>query len=156
MRKKINMEKLILKIKGLGEWEVINHNPETKYVQVQGEEASGNKVRLWIPEAMALTISSMEELRKKKESMRKTADYFKSERNELQKRNVDLSKTIDELKRKNIDLEESLGVLNYMNDDISEEIQEKFHQHRVTTTILGFIAVMEAVFFVAFYLIMQK
>jgi len=156
LRKKINMEKLILKIKNLGLWEVINHNPETKYVQVEGIESSKQKVKLWIPEEMALTIAYMDELRKKRDSMRKTADYYKSERETYKAIANNLSKEVEAMKQKNIDLEESIGILSHMAEDVNEEIQMRFHKHKVITTILVFVSIMEALFFAAFYLVMQK
>lgn len=150
------MEKLILKIKDLGLWEVVNHNPETKYVQVEGYEPSKQKVKLWIPEAMAMTIAYIDELRKKKESMRKTADYFKNERNQYKSIATDLNNQLEELRKKHESLEESVEIMNFMSDDMSEEIQLKFHRHKVINTIIGFIAIMEAVGFLSYYLIMQK
>ena len=150
------MEKTKFKVKGLGEWSVINHNPETKYVQVEGAEASGNIVSLWMPEAMAFDLALRDELLKKKDSYRKTADYFKHERNDLHKRNAELSQSNDDLRKRNASLEESIGMLSFMSDDVNEELQMKFHRHRMTTTILGFLAVMEAVVFGCVYLLMQK
>jgi len=78
------------------------------------------------------------------------------ERNDLHRRNVELSQSNDELKRHNASLEESLGMIGFMSDDLNEEIQSKFQNHRTTTTILGFIAILEAVAFLGFYLLMQK
>jgi hypothetical protein len=150
------MEKLILKIKGLGLWEVINHNPETKYVQVEGVEKSKQKVKLWIPEAMALTIASMDELRKKRDSMRKTADYFRNERDTYKAIANNLSKEVEAIKEKNIRLEESVAILSHMAEDANEEIQMRFHKNKVVTTILVFVSIMEAILFLVFYLIMQK
>jgi len=150
------MEKLILKIKNLGLWEVINHNPETKYVQVEGIEKSKQKVKLWIPEEMALTIASMDELRKKRDSMRKTADYFKNERDTYKAIANNLSKEVEAIKAKNNDLEESVSILSHMAEDVNEEIQLRFHKHKMTTTILVFVSIMEALIFSALYLIMQK
>jgi uncharacterized coiled-coil DUF342 family protein len=150
------MEKLILKIKGLGLWEVINHNPETKYVQVEGVEKSKQKVKLWIPEAMALTIASMDELRKKRDSMRKTADYFRNERDTYKAIANNLSKEVEAIKEKNIKLEESVAILSHMAEDANEEIQMRFHKNKVVTTILVFVSIMEAILFLVFYLIMQK
>ncbi len=150
------MEKLILKIKGLGLWEVINHNPETKYVQVEGVEKSKQKVKLWIPEAMALTIASMDELRKKRESMRKTADYFRNERDTYKAIANNLSKEVEAIKEKNIKLEESVAILSHMAEDANEEIQLRMHKNKVVTTILVFVSIMEAILFLVFYLIMQK
>lgn len=150
------MEKLILKIKGLGLWEVINHNPETKYVQVEGVENSKQKVKLWIPEAMALTIASMDELRKKRDSMRKTADYFRNERDTYKAIANNLSKEVEAIKEKNIKLEESVAILSHMAEDANEEIQLRMHKNKVVTTILVFVSIMEAILFLIFYLIMQK
>jgi uncharacterized coiled-coil DUF342 family protein len=150
------MEKLILKIKGLGLWEVINHNPETKYVQLEGVEKSKQKVKLWIPEAMALTIASMDELRKKRDSMRKTADYFRNERDTYKAIANNLSKEVEAIKEKNIKLEESVAILSHMAEDANEEIQMRFHKNKVVTTILVFVSIMEAILFLVFYLIMQK
>jgi hypothetical protein len=150
------MEKLILKIKGLGLWEVINHNPETKYVQVEGVEKSKQKVKLWIPEAMALTIASMDELRKKRDSMRKTADYFRNERDTYKAIANNLSKEVEAIKEKNIQLEESVAILSHMAEDANEEIQLRMHKNKVVTTILVFVSIMEAILFLVFYLIMQK
>ena len=156
MHEKNIMEKLKFKVMGLGEWSVINSNPETKYHQIEGVESSGSVVKLWLPMAIVDTIINREAQLKRKDSYRKTADYFKNERNELQRRNAELAEAVSELRKKNIDLEESIGVLGFMSEDMSEEIQNKFHRHRVTTTILGFIAVLEALAFVGFYLLMQK
>jgi hypothetical protein len=150
------MEKLKFKVMGLGEWSVVNSNPETKYHQIEGHESSGQLVKLWLPMAIVETIINREAQVKRKDSYRKTADYFKNERNELQRRNAEMAEAVSELRKKNIDLEESIGVLGFMSDDMSEEIQLKFHRHRVVTTIIGFIAVLEALAFAAFYFIMQK
>lgn len=156
MHKKNIMEKLTFKVIGLGEWQVVNSNPETKYYQVEGKEASGQVVKIWLPMAMVYDLSLREQLLKKKDSYRKTADYFKRERNDIHRRNVELSQSNDELKKHNASLEESLGMLGFMSDDLNEEIQMKFHKHKVTTTILGFIAILEAIAFFGFYLMMQK
>lgn len=156
MRKKINMEKSKFKVKGLGEWEVIKTNPETKYVQVQGEEDSKQMVSLWIPEAMVETMAMVDEMRKKKESMRKTADYFKAERETYKKITEKVSKENEVLKEKNELMQESISILGHMADDVNEEIQMKFHKHRMATTILTAIAIAECVLFFTFYLLMQK
>jgi hypothetical protein len=156
LRKKIIMEKLTFKIMHLGEWSVVNSNPETKYYQVEGNEASGQVVKLWLPMAIVDTIVNREEQVKKKDSYRKTADYFKNERNDLHLRNSELAKAIDDLKKRNMSLEESVGMLGFMNEDMSDEINNKFHKHRVTTTILGFLAVIEAIAFLGYYFIMQN
>jgi hypothetical protein len=140
----------------LGEWSVVNSNPETKYYQVEGNEASGQVVKLWLPMAIVDTIVNREEQVKKKDSYRKTADYFKNERNDLHLRNSELAKAIDDLKKRNMSLEESVGMLGFMNEDMSDEINNKFHKHRVTTTILGFLAVIEAIAFLGYYFIMQN
>jgi hypothetical protein len=150
------MEKLTFKIMHLGEWSVVNSNPETKYYQVEGNEASGQVVKLWLPMAIVDTIVNREEQVKKKDSYRKTADYFKNERNDLHLRNSELAKAIDDLKKRNMSLEESVGMLGFMNEDMSDEINNKFHKHRVTTTILGFLAVIEAIAFLGYYFIMQN
>lgn len=156
MRKKNNMENLKFKVMHLGEWSVVNSNSETKYHQVEGTESSGQVVKLWLPMAMVTTMANREELLKRKDSYRKTADYFKNERNDLVARNAAMSATIEELRKRNNSLEESIGILGHMNEDVSEELQLKFHKHRMVNTILGFVAILEAVAMIAFYLIMQK
>lgn len=156
MHQKNIMEKLTFKIMHLGEWSVINSNPETKYYQVEGKEASGQVVKLWLPMAIVNTIINREEQVKRKDSYRKTADYFKHERNDLHRRNSELAKAIDDLKKRNISLEESVGMLGFINDDITDEINNKFHKNRVTTTILAFLAIMEAIAFLGYYFIMQN
>lgn len=150
------MEKLTFKVIGLGDWQVVNSNPETKYYQVEGKEPSGQIVKLWLPMPMVNDLALREQLLKKKDSYRKTADYFKQERNDLHRRNAELTQTNAELRKQNASLEESVGLLGFMSDDLNEEIQMKFHKHRVTTTILGFVAVIEALAFFGFYLLMQK
>lgn len=141
---------------GLGEWSVVNSNPETKYYQIEGKESSGQVVKLWLPMAMVTTLANREELLKRKDSYRKTADYFKNERNELIARNAAMAASIAELKKQNASLEDSVGILGHMAEDVSEELQLKFHKHKVTTTILSFIAIMEALVFLTIYLIMQN
>lgn len=150
------MEKLKFKVMHLGEWSVVNSNPETKYYQIEGKEVSGQLVNLWLPMAIVETIINREEQVKRKDSYRKTADYFKNERNELVTRNAAMAATLDELKKQNASLEDSVGILGHMAEDVNDEIQMKFHKHRVTTTILSFIAIMEALVFLCIYLIMQK
>jgi glutamate/tyrosine decarboxylase-like PLP-dependent enzyme len=144
--KKNIMEKLKFKVMHLGEWSVVNSNPDTKYYQIEGTESSGQVVKLWLPMAMVELLSKQEEVRKRKDSYRKTADYFKAERNELQKRNSEMAVTIESLRKHNQQLEESVGIMNYMAEDVNEEIQ----------LILGFVAIVEALAFIGFYLLMQK
>lgn len=150
------MENLKFKVMHLGEWSVVNSNPETKYYQIEGKEPSGDIVKLWLPMAIVTTLINREEQVKRKDSYRKTADYFKNERNELVSRNAAMAASIDELKKRNASLEESVGILGHMAEDVSEELQTKFHKHKVTTTILSFIAIMEALVFLCIYLMMQK
>jgi uncharacterized coiled-coil DUF342 family protein len=105
---------------------------------------------------MALTIASMDELRKKRDSMRKTADYFRNERDTYKAIANNLSKEVEAIKEKNIKLEESVAILSHMAEDANEEIQMRFHKNKVVTTILVFVSIMEAILFLVFYLIMQK
>jgi hypothetical protein len=88
--------------------------------------------------------------------MRKTADYFKNERDTYKTIANNLSKEVEAIKAKNNDLEESVSILSHMAEDVNEEIQLRFHKHKMTTTILVFVSIMEALIFSAFYLIMQK
>lgn len=150
------MENQKIKVRGLGEWGVVNTNPDTKYVQIEGTEASEQVVKLWIPDAIWDSLTYIDELRKKKESMRKTADYFKAERDTYKKISEKITEENKVLKEKNGLMEESISILSHMAEDVNEEIQLKFHKHRMATTILTAIAIAECVLFFTFYFLMQK
>lgn len=146
------MENKKFNVKGLGEWRVIQTNDETRYAKVEGPEGDGNVVSVWIPFEMVNTMTNREELLKKNDSFRKSADYFKTDRNALQKRNTEYNRKIEELIRTNKTLMESLEVLRDVQSESNEDMYSRNQRHRVTVTIMAFMLVVESVVMVMFCL----
>lgn len=71
--------------KNIHKWEVTKANKETKYVYTERDSDEG-KVGQWLPAEFVSEIVSVESLRKKIDAIRKSRDYFKSERDELNDR----------------------------------------------------------------------
>jgi hypothetical protein len=63
-------------------WKVTRVNPETKYVYVE-RETIGSRIGQWIPAQWFDEILAVKKLRLKNDSLRKSRDYFKGERDEL-------------------------------------------------------------------------
>jgi hypothetical protein len=146
------MENKKFNVKGLGEWRVIQTNDDTRYAKVEGPEGDGNVVSVWIPFEMVNTMTNREELLKKNDSFRKSADYFKTDRNALQKRNTEYNRKIEELIRTNKTLMESLEVLRDVQSENTEDMYSSNQRHRVTVTIMAFMLVVESVVMVMFCL----
>lgn len=66
-------------------WTVTRVNPETKYVYVERENIAG-RFGQWIPAQWFDEILAVKNLRLKNDSLRKSRDYFKNERDELNTR----------------------------------------------------------------------
>lgn len=146
------METKVFNVKGLGEWRVIQSNEDTRYAKVEGREFGGRVVSLWIPHAMIHTMTSRDELIKKNDSLRKSGDYFKAERNAIQKRNIDLSRKLDELERTNKLMKDHVEVLHEVQSEGAEEQYLRTRRHRVTLTIMTFALIVESVVMVMFCL----
>jgi hypothetical protein len=66
-------------------WTVTKENRETNYVYVEREDIGG-KIGQWIPADWITEFEQIEKLRKKNDAIRKSRDYFKNERDELNER----------------------------------------------------------------------
>jgi hypothetical protein len=71
-------------------WEVIRVNPETKYVYVETSEGI-DKIGQWIPAAWFDQLLAPDRLRHKIDALRKSRDYFRQERDELNERIASVS-----------------------------------------------------------------
>jgi len=71
-------------------WSVTRINAGTKYVYVE-RESKGDKFGQWIPAAWMENLLAPKDFHKKIDALRKSRDYFKQERDDLQKRIVGLS-----------------------------------------------------------------
>lgn len=66
-------------------WSVTRVNPETNYVYVQRDN-NGDTFGQWIPAKWFDELLVVQKLRLKNDSIRKSRDYFKNERDELNER----------------------------------------------------------------------
>ena len=66
-------------------WIVVRENTETKYVYVECDDEN-NKIGQWIPAGWIEQLTLPERLRLKADSLRKSRDYFKRERDEINER----------------------------------------------------------------------
>lgn len=75
-------------------WSVTKVDDRTDYVYVERPDGS-NKIGQWVPAEWVLEFMVPKRLRLKIDALRKSRDYFKSERNELNDRIVNISKMHD-------------------------------------------------------------
>jgi hypothetical protein len=73
-------------------WQVTRYNPETKYVYVERTNKD-DKLGQWIPAAWMEHLLLPQKLNLKIDSLRKSRDYFKKERDELNERVVKISES---------------------------------------------------------------
>jgi hypothetical protein len=71
-------------------WSVTRINAGTKYVYVEREN-KGNKFGQWIPAEWLESLLAPKDYHKKIDALRKSRDYFKQERDDIQKRLVSIS-----------------------------------------------------------------
>jgi len=73
-------------------WKVIKNNPETNFVQME----TPGKPSVWIPENWTRELNKTSALRNKLDAMRKSRDYYRTERDELNGRiSVEVNKAIE-------------------------------------------------------------
>ncbi len=77
-------------------WKVIKTNPETNFIQL---ETTG-KPSVWIPENWTRDLNKTSALRNKLDAMRKSRDYYRGERDDLNKRiSVEVNNAIEKGKK---------------------------------------------------------
>jgi hypothetical protein len=79
-------------------WEVSKVNEETKYVFVECDIEAG-KVGQWIPAEWVVEFARIETIRRKKDAVRKSRDYFKAERDEANDRLVRIAQSYENNER---------------------------------------------------------
>lgn len=65
-------------------WSVTKTNPKTNYVYVERDN-NGGKIGQWIPAGWIEHLTASDKLRLKIDSLRKSRDYFREERDEINK-----------------------------------------------------------------------
>ena len=77
-------------------WRVLKTNPETNFVQM---ETTG-KPSVWIPENWIRDLNKTSALRNKLDAMRKSRDYYRGERDDLNRRiSVEVNNAIEKGKK---------------------------------------------------------
>jgi hypothetical protein len=101
-------------------WKVVKNNPETNFVQM---ETTG-KPSVWIPENWTRELNKSSALRNKLDAMRKSRDYYRAERDDLNNRiSVEVNKAIEKGK-KYADGLEVLAIEDHLKmDDMEQEIK---------------------------------
>lgn len=85
-------------LKPMYKWEVSKVNEETKYVYVECDGQAG-KVGQWIPAEWVVEFARIETIRRKKDAVRKSRDYFKAERDEANDRLVRIAQSYENNER---------------------------------------------------------
>lgn len=101
-------------------WKVSKTNPETNFIQL---ETTG-KPSVWIPENWTRELNKTSALRNKLDAMRKSRDYYRGERDDLNNRiSVEVNKAIEKGK-KYADGLEVLAIEDHLKmDDMEQEIK---------------------------------
>jgi hypothetical protein len=127
-------------------WKVIKTNPETNFIQLE----TTSKPSVWIPENWTRELNKTSALRNKLDAMRKSRDYYRAERDELNTRiSVEVGKAIEKGRSYADGLE-----LMAVDDHLKMEEMER--DISVWKTVAGALAFISFGFFGVLIFLLQK